>query len=113
MNIADFIFDKNKDNLNTRALRYVDRQSREESWSYKELFAMSNRAANLLLSMGIKKGDRVFVYLDRSPETYFFILGIFKLGAVYCPLFPSFGPDAVKERFTDCRGSIIIAESRL
>ena len=92
---------------------YVDRQGREENWSYSELDIMSNKAANLLLSHGIKKGDRVFVYLDRSPETYFFVLGILKLGAVYCPLFPSFGSDAVKERFTDCQGALIIAESRL
>ena len=84
--------------MNNRALLYVDRQGREENWSYMELDVMSNKAANLLLSLGVKKGDRVFIYLERSPETYFFILGIFKLGAIYCPLFPSFGPDAIKVR---------------
>ncbi|MDD4834428.1 MAG: AMP-binding protein [Lutispora sp.] len=113
MNIANFIFDKNKENMNKRALLYVDRQGREESWSYSDLHVMSSKAVNLLLSLGIKKGDRVFIYLDRSPETYFFVLGILKLGAVYCPLFPSFGSDAVRERFVDCQGSLIIAESRL
>lgn len=113
INISDFIFDKNVENMDKRALLYVDRQGREESWSYRELDVMSNKAANLLLSLGVKKGDRVFIYLERSPETYFFILGIFKLGAIYCPLFPSFGPDAVKERFDDCQGSLIAAESKL
>ena len=113
INISDFIFEKNKDNLDKRALLYVDRQGNEESWSYRNLDIMSNRVANMLKSHGVKKGDRVFVYLERSPETYFFILGIFKLGAIYCPLFPSFGSDAVKERFNDCQGSLILAESKL
>ena len=57
---------------------YVDRQGNEESWSYRNLDIMSNRVANMLKSHGIK-GDRVFVYLERSPETYFYI-GDFKLG---------------------------------
>ena len=71
------------------------------------------KAAHLLSRMGIKKGDRVFIYLNRCPETFYFALGILKLGAVYCPLFPSFGPDAIKERFNDCGGSLIITESKL
>lgn len=95
------------------ALLWVSKDGKEISYSYNDLNIMSNKAANLLAKMGIVKGDRVFLYLDRSPETFFFALGLLKLGAVYCPLFPSFGPDAVKERFTDCGGSLIITENKL
>lgn len=111
ISITDFIFEKNKDNLDAVALLWVSKDGEEKNYSYRDLDIMSNKAANMLKDFGINKKDRVFLYLDRSPETFFFTLGILKLGAVYCPLFPSFGRDAVMERFTDCKGSLIIAEN--
>lgn len=97
----------------TTAIIYVSKDGIEKNYSYRDLDLLSNKAANLLIKKGINKGDRVFVYLDRSPMTYFFALGILKIGAVFCPLFSSFGPDAVKQRFDDCKGKLIIAESKL
>ncbi len=96
-----------------KGITYVAKDGTEASYSYNELDIMSNKAANLLTKLGIKKGDRVFLYIERSPMIYFFSLGILKMGAVFCPLFPSFGPDGVKERFNDCGGSLIITESKL
>lgn len=95
------------------ALLYISKEGKEEKYTYNDLEIASNKAANLLAGMGIKKGDRIFLYLDRSPMTYFFALGILKLGAVFCPLFSSFGPSAVVDRFKDCKGRLIITESKL
>lgn len=95
------------------ALFWTGKDGSKAFYSYIDLDRMSNRAANFLSNMDIKKGERIFLYLNRCPETFYFALGILKVGAVYCPLFPSFGPDAVKERFNDCVGSLIITESKL
>jgi len=97
----------------TTAIIYVSKGGIEKIYSYRDLDIASSKVANLLIKKGIHKGDRVFVYIDRSPETYFFALGILKIGAVFCPIFSSFGPDAVKERFIDCSGSLIITEDKL
>ena len=95
------------------ALLWTTKEGNDITYSYRDLDIMSNKAANYLSQQGIVKGDRVFLYLERCPLTYFFTLGILKLGAIYCPLFPSFGPDAIKERYSDCGGSLIITESKL
>lgn len=95
------------------ALLWTTKEGNDVTYSYNDLDIMSNKAANYLSQHGIVNGDRVFLYLERCPLTYFFTLGILKLGAIYCPLFPSFGPDAIKERFSDCGGSLIITEKKL
>lgn len=58
---------------------------RERSISYGELDAQSNRLANALRSLGIVKGDRVGVYLDKSIESVVAVYGIMKTGAAYVP----------------------------
>ncbi len=54
-------------------------------FSFAELAASSNRAANFLASLGVRKGDPVFVMLPRIPEWYDVVLGCIKLGAVPMP----------------------------
>src|SRR5438105_3529518 len=65
------------------------------------LMRLSNRFANALTRMGVKRGDRVFVFLPRRPETYIGILGILKVGAIPSPLFEAFMTDAVRDRMLD------------
>src|SRR3989442_461313 len=60
-----------------------------------------NRFAKALVRMGIRRGDRVFVFLPRVPETYIGILGILKVGAIPSPLFEAFMTDAVRDRMQD------------
>ncbi|OAD23179.1 amino acid adenylation protein, partial [Candidatus Thiomargarita nelsonii] len=57
--------------------------------SYRELELISNQVAHVLLKSGVKKGDRVGIYLDKSIEAVVVIFGILKAGAVYVPLDPS------------------------
>jgi acetyl-CoA synthetase len=67
------------------ALVWVNQQGEERKYSFGEMRAESDRAANLLHEIGIRKGDRVFVLLPRIPEWWVLIVALIKLGAVYSP----------------------------
>lgn len=82
------------------ALKYQD-GDRNESYTFEELQARSNQFANVLRSRGISKGNRVFVFMPRSPELYISMLGIIKVGAIAGPLFEAFMETAVKDRLED------------
>jgi acetyl-CoA synthetase len=73
----------------------------------------SNRAANGLRSLGVEKGDRVFVFLERVPECYFTVFGALKLGAVIGPLFSAFGPEAVKDRLENSEARVLVTSPDL
>jgi acetyl-CoA synthetase len=66
--------------------------------SYADLARQTNRFANVLRSLGVGKGERVFVLAGRIPELYIAVLGAFKAGAVACPLFSAFGPEPLATR---------------
>lgn len=82
------------------ALLFSDPQ-RNESYTFEQMQEKSNRFANVLRKHGISKGDRVFVFMPRSPELYFSVLGTIKVGAVVGPLFEAFMETAVKDRLED------------
>lgn len=82
------------------ALKFSDPE-REETYTYAEMRQATNRFANVLRNYGIGKGDRVFVFMPRTPELYISILGIIKVGAVVGPLFEAFMETAVKDRLED------------
>ncbi len=94
------------------ALHYVD-DNREEQYTYKDLKIMSNKFGNVLKSLGIKKGDRVFAFMPRSPELYISFMGIAKTGAITGPLFEAFMADAVKDRLYDSGAKAIITTPEL
>jgi long-chain acyl-CoA synthetase len=58
----------------------------EKSWTFKEVDETVNRIANGLLDIGIKKGDRVTLFLPNSPASIFFYFGVMKIGAIVNPL---------------------------
>ena len=69
------------------ALNYRD-EKRKEQYSFNELKVLSNKAANVLVDKAnVQKGDRVFIFMPRTPELYFAFLGILKIGAIVGPLF--------------------------
>ena len=61
----------------------------------------------------MQKGDRVFVFLPKTPACYISILAIIKIGAIAAPLFEAFMDEAVKNRINDCEGSLLITDSEL
>ncbi len=94
------------------ALHYSD-SVRDESYTYADLSRESNRFANVLRSLGIGKGDRVFIFMPRTPELYFSLLGILKVGAVVGPLFEAFMETAVKDRLQDSGAAAIVTTPAL
>ncbi|WP_100373788.1 acetate--CoA ligase [Bacillus sp. FJAT-45037] len=94
------------------ALYYSD-TSRDESYTYKELKAKSNKAGNVLRDAGVEKGDRVFIFMPRSPELYFSILGTIKVGAIVGPLFEAFMEGAVRDRLEDSEAKFLITTPAL
>jgi acetyl-CoA synthetase len=94
------------------ALHYSD-ASRDESWTFEQLSQHSNRFANVLRKQGVHKGDRVFIFMPRTPELYISLLGILKVGAVAGPLFEAFMETAVKDRLLDSGAKAIITTPQL
>lgn len=94
------------------ALHYSD-ASRDESWTFEQLSQHSNRFANVLRKQGIQKGDRVFIFMPRTPELYISLLGILKVGAVVGPLFEAFMETAVKDRLLDSGAKAIVTTPSL
>ncbi len=80
------------------AMRWLGKNGERREFTYKHLAAASNRFANLLVQLGLRKGERVFALLDRVPELYVAALGSFKAGCVFSPLFSAFGPEPVRAR---------------
>jgi acetyl-CoA synthetase len=92
------------------AILWEGKNGEQETYSYEDLAKVSNKWANVLRSLGVKKGDRVFVFLDRIPELYAAVFGTLKAGAVIGPLFSAFGPDAVRDRLADS-GAVVFLTS--
>ncbi|WP_055558053.1 acetate--CoA ligase [Streptomyces sp. NBRC 110028] len=80
------------------ALRCVGRDGAVRTVTYAELAKRTARFANVLRSLGVGHGDRVFTLLGRCPELYTVVLGTLKNTSVLCPLFSAFGPDPVAQR---------------
>ncbi|MGM7720825.1 acetate--CoA ligase [uncultured Metabacillus sp.] len=98
---------------NKIALYYRDPE-REEKFTFKEMKELSNKAANVLKTTAdVEKGDRLFVFMPRTPELYFVILGAVKLGAIVGPLFEAFMEGAVKDRLLDSDAKVIVTTPEL
>lgn len=89
------------------ALYYSD-NSRNEKYTYAEMKSKSNQFGNILRKYGVGKGDRVFIFMPRTPELYFALIGAIKIGAIVGPLFEAFMETAVKDRLEDSGATAII-----
>ncbi|WP_188432798.1 acetate--CoA ligase [Kroppenstedtia guangzhouensis] len=94
------------------ALIYSDAK-REEKYTFREMKEQSNRFGNVLRKLGIQKGDRVFIFMPRSPELYFSFLGIVKVGAIVGPLFEAFMEAAVKDRLENSDATALVTTPEL
>jgi len=85
-----------------------DEPSQSKHISYLELYEDVCRFANVLKLRGIKKGDRVTIYLPMIPEAAVAILACARIGAVHSVVFGGFSPDALAGRIIDCDSTCII-----
>nr|MDQ2714318.1 acetate--CoA ligase [Chloroflexota bacterium] len=76
--------------------------------TYEDLYVMTNRMAKVLQDLGVKKGDRVGIYLPLIPELVAAVLAVARLGAVHMVVFAGFAPHALRDRINDGQGKVII-----
>jgi len=93
---------------NKVALYCIDAKNKLEKFTFQDIYHLSNRMGNALKDLGVKKGDRVFVFLPRILELYVATIGIAKIGGVVGPLFSAFGPDALRDRLQDSQAKVLI-----
>src|SRR6478672_9510761 len=115
LNIAYECVDRhaNSSRRDRLALRWISKSGEARDISYEGLRRLTNRFANVLRSLGIGKGDRVFVLAGRIPELYTAALGTLKNGSVFCPLFSAFGPEPIRQRLSRGSGRILVTTPQL
>ena len=99
-----------KNHPDKTAITFEPNNPNEEykSYSYSELLAEVCKMANVLKSMGVKKGDRVCIYLPMIPELAFSVLACARIGTIHSVVFAGFSSNALATRIDDCKSSIII-----
>ena len=79
-----------------------------KSFTYSELLVEVSKMANVLKSLGVKKGDRVCIYLPMIPELAFSVLACARIGAIHSVVFAGFSSDALATRINDCNSTLTI-----
>jgi acetyl-CoA synthetase len=92
---------------------YFTNGERDEEYTYADLRQLSSQFANGLKSLGVSKGDRVFIFMPRSPELYIALLGTVRIGAIAGPLFEAFMEAAVKDRLQDSGACAVVTTPHL
>lgn len=95
------------------ALRWISKSGTQQDFSYAKLSTLTNRFANVLQGLGIKKGDKVYSLLGRVPDLYIAALGSLKAGAVFCPMFSAFGPEPIHSRMEIGGANVLVTTARL
>lgn len=95
------------------AIRWLSRSGEVRDYTYTQLRGLTNHFANVLNSLGVGRGDRVFTLLGRLPELYITALGTFKQGAVFCPLFSAFGPEPILARMEIGEAKVLVTTEAL
>ena len=106
VDLARTIVDRHVGNSRA-ALRWVGKAGTTRTLTFDELGRLSTQVAGWLRSCGLREGDRVAGFLPRVPETIAIMLGTWKAGGVYVPIFTGFGPDAIEFRLRDSGAKVL------
>jgi acetyl-CoA synthetase len=85
-----------------------DRPGESRSVTYRELHADVCRFGNVLRDLGVRKGDRVTIYLPMIPEAAVAMLACSRIGAVHSVIFAGFSPESIASRIEDCGSRVVI-----
>ncbi|MFV1920138.1 acetate--CoA ligase [Sphingomonas sp. MJ1 (PH-R8)] len=110
LNVAENCVDRHaaKDPDRIAILWEGDTPGEERTISYGELKDEVSRLANAFKTAGVKKGDRVTIYLPMIPEAAFAMLACARIGAVHSIVFAGFSPDSLANRIQDCGSKLVI-----
>lgn len=109
VNIAHTIVDRHAGAARP-ALRWFGKDGAEATLTFDDLATESARFASLLRSLGAGPGDRVAGFLPRIPETLVTMLGTWKAGGVYVPIFTGFGADAIRYRVEHSGATVLCTQ---
>ena len=93
---------------NHAALIWEGEPGEKRTLTYWDVYRDVNKFANALKSLGIKKGDRVAIYLPMVPELVIAVLACARIGAVHSVVFAGFSPEALAERINDAEAKLLI-----
>ncbi len=85
-----------------------DDPEKSRKLTYKQLHQEVCKFANVLKSLGLKKGDRATIYLPMIPELGIAMLACARLGVIHSVVFAGFSPDSLASRVEDCGGKVVI-----
>ncbi len=110
LNVTENCLDRHLETRGDKAAIIWEGDSPSDSvtLSYKELHLYVCRFANVMKARGVKKGDRVTIYMPMIPETAFAMLACARIGAVHSVVFGGFSPEALAGRITDCDSHFVI-----
>ncbi len=111
LNITENCLDRHLETRgNKTALSFEanDPKSPTTHYTYKELHEAVCKTANMLKSLGVKKGDRVCLYMGMVPELLFSVLACARIGAIHSVVFGGFSAQSLADRINDCDCSILI-----
>ena len=111
LNITENIFERNLSERGDKTAIIWEPNDPEESpiyLSYKELYEQTCTFSNALRSKGIKKGDRVIIYMPMVPEAAIAMLACARVGAVHSVVFAGFSAASLADRINDCEAKIVI-----
>src|SRR5512138_624264 len=92
-----------------KALAWISTEVNEtRSFTYRQLHAEVNRAASMMQSLGVKRGDRVIIYMPMIPEAAFAMLACARLGAIHSVVFGGFAASSLAARIDDARPALMI-----
>ena len=83
-----------------------------KTFTYQQMYYEVNRFANVLKKHGVKKGDRVTIYLPMIPELAISMLACARIGAIHSIVFGGFSAQALKDRIQDCKAKIVVTSDR-
>ena len=99
-----------KSRADQNALVFVSTETDEERvYSFRELHAEVQCMAAILLSLGVKQGDRVLIYMPMIPQAAFAMLACARIGAIHCVVFGGFASGSLASRIDDAEPSLIIS----
>ena len=110
-NIGVDICDRHAGIGDRTALHFENARGEERTFTFAELKRLSDRFANALAGLGIRRGDRVGIILPQRIETAVAHIAVYKLGAVALPLSVLFGPDALGYRLADSGARALVTDA--
>jgi len=91
------------------ALIYISSETGEKkNYTYEQLFNEVNRAAAILQSLWVRKGDRVLIYMPMIPEAIFFMLATVRIGAIHSVVFGGFAAHSLASRIDDAKPRVMV-----